>query len=120
MSTALSPSRVSIIWLVSNLLAAGAFLLVASRTWIEPELAHVPGASGGAGVVWFMTAVPVFVIATLLNLAVFAWCCIARLRRRAWPVTWPSWLVVLVWAAALVFDNSRHGALYLPTDRSEK
>jgi hypothetical protein len=110
MKSTSSPSRVSIVWLAANLLVAGAFLVVASHTWIEPELAEVPGASGGAGVVWFLTAVPVFAIATLLNLGALVWCCIARLRRGAWPATWLSWLVVLVWVVALLFDNSRHGA----------
>ncbi|WP_140637472.1 hypothetical protein [Methylibium rhizosphaerae] len=104
------PSQVSTVWLIGNALVAAAFLFAASHTWIEPELADVPGASGGAGAVWFMTAVPIFILATVVNFAVLTWCCVMRLKRGAWPATWSSWLVVFVWVAVLLLDNSRHGA----------
>jgi len=105
----ISPRQVSRILLFANLLFATAFLLVASRTWIEPELAHIPGASGGAGLVWFVTAVPVLAMATLLNLGVLLWCCVKRARSGAWPATRVAWLIVLVWVSVLAFDNWHHG-----------
>lgn len=110
MKAALSPpSRVGAILLVANTVLSLAFLLMASQTWIEPELANVPGASGGAGVVWFLVAVPIAVLAAILNAGVLAWSCTVRLRSGTWPAPWFSWFVVLVWVAALVFDNAHHG-----------
>jgi hypothetical protein len=97
---------------------AAIFLAVASISWIEPKLAKVPGASGGAGIVWGLSALPVFAVCTLLNLGALAWACMARRRQGAWPVSSLAWVSVFVWLAALALDNSRHGispALQLPT-----
>jgi len=110
MKTSLPLLRVSLIWIVTNIVVAGIFLLVASNTWVEPELADVPGASGGAGVVWFVTAVPVAAVATLLNFAALVWALVVRIKHGIWPANSAAWLGLLVWLAAIVFDNSRHGA----------
>lgn len=52
---------VNLIWIV-------VFLILASTSWIEPELANVPGANGGDTFVWFATTVPVLVLFLLSNL----------------------------------------------------
>ena len=43
------PLFLAIVWLAVNTFGAGAFLIVASTSWIEPELAHIPGAAGRRG-----------------------------------------------------------------------
>jgi hypothetical protein len=109
MNTSLSASRVGVLWLIANLMMASLFLLLASRTWIEPELAGVPGASGGAGVVWFVTALPVAGAAALVNLVAVVWALAFRIKHFAWPASSVAWFGLLVWLAAIVLDNSRHG-----------
>jgi len=97
-------------WLLANVVVAGAFLGVASFSWIEPELADYPGASGGAAVVWFMTAVPLLLVSGIGNLGVLAWGGVRRHRAGAWPFGVGAWLIPLIWLAVLLLDNSRHGA----------
>ena len=89
---------------------ASLFLYVASDTWIEPDLAEIPGASGDAGLVWFVSAGPFLAAATLLNLIVLAWCSVLYVRREAWPVSWLAWLMVPIWLVTLWFDNAHHGS----------
>jgi hypothetical protein len=105
-----SPIRLTAAWVACNALAAVLFLAVASISWTEPELADIPGASGGAPLVWFMTAVPVFLLSVVLNLCAGLWVILRRKRMGVWPVTAYSWLLVAIWLAALFYDGSRHGA----------
>lgn len=105
-----SPYRVSVSWLLANLIVATAYLGAASMSWVEPQLADFPGASGGSAFIWFLSAVPIFVIATLSNLGVLMWSFVVRLSRGTWPVMWVSWFIVLIWIATLLLDYSRHGA----------
>ena len=97
-------------WLLANVAAAGAFLGVASFSWIEPELADYPGASGGAALVWFMTAVPVLLVSGIGNFGVLAWSALHRRRVGKWPFGGGGWLIPVLWLAVLLLDNSRHGA----------
>ena len=76
--------------LSANVLGAAFFVLIASKTWIEPELASTPGASGGAGLVWTMTAVPILLLFVLLDVGVFGWTCIRRIRNGHWVPTLPA------------------------------
>jgi hypothetical protein len=108
-STPRNPGKATIAWVAANVVGAALFLAVASISWIEPELAEVPGASGGAGIVWGLSALPVFAVCTLLNLVALAWACMARRGQGAWPVSSLAWVSVFVWLAALALDNSRHG-----------
>ena len=55
-------------WLAVNALGILVFLARASRFWIEPELAEMPGASGGAAFGWIAMAAPIFAIFFLANL----------------------------------------------------
>jgi hypothetical protein len=103
-------TQVTLAWVVVNTLVAAVFLAIASFSWIEPELEHIPGASGGQGLVWFVTAVPVFALAVFMNVAAMAWAFALRWRRGVWPATSFVWVNVALWFAVLLMDNSRHGA----------
>ena len=107
--TLLRRNRVAGVWLVANLLLATAFLGVASLSWIEPELAHVPGASGGAALFWVVTAVPIFFVSALGNFAVAVWATLFRRREGWWPMSRTAWLALPLWGLVLLLDNSRHG-----------
>lgn len=51
-----------------NVLGCIAFVWVASFYWIEPNLADVPGASGGAFFLWGEGAVPILLGFVVLDL----------------------------------------------------
>ena len=85
------------------------YVHVASKYWIEPSLADVPGASGGAFVGWFATAVPIVAWCAVLNWLWVAFECFLPMQKS------PRWLgvtilvVPLLWAVALYVDFSHHG-----------
>lgn len=103
------PRSVASIWLFANVAGAFLFLYVASMFWIEPELADIPGASGGAGIAWFFFVAPIILVAVILNLGALIWAYVVRHKEGNWPMANFSWFIVLVWLAVLWLDNSRHG-----------
>ena len=113
MNSALTNNRSNVrtVWyLAVNTVGAFVFLLIASRSWIEPELADVRGASGGQGLVWFLTVAPVLLLFLLLNASTLVWAGVSRSRQRHWPLSKLSWLSIAIWLCALLVDNAHHGA----------
>ena len=102
------PLFLAIVWLAVNAFGAGAFLIVASTSWIEPELAHIPGAGGGAAFVWFFTAVPIFLLVVLLNIGILMWALIIRRKQGWWPISKFLWVSLLIWLIVLVVDKMHH------------
>jgi hypothetical protein len=97
------------LWVVANLLGLTLFVRFAARTWIEPELANEPGASGGEFMVWGLSALPILL---LFILAHFAFGFVARGQRQR-SGSWRGEIFVgytlLCWIAAFLFDNAHHG-----------
>ena len=94
----------------ANVVAAAIYLIAASVGWVEPEVADVPGAAGGGAVVWFLFAVPVFLLSFLGNLSCLVLTTIHRYRKGQWRFFWWSWFAVLaLWCMAVAFDFTRHG-----------
>jgi hypothetical protein len=96
-------------WLVGNILGILAFLVTASQFWIEPELAGVPGASGGSAFGWIIMAVPIFAVFLATNLIwlfVSLW---RGIRTGKWSSISIAMLVIAAWCAAYRFDNAHHG-----------
>lgn len=91
------------LWLALNAGGIALFFALAVKTWIEPELANVPGASGGAALVWSLSALPVFLLFIVANLVAGfrAW----RGRQGAIFVS----LMLVAWIAAFYFDGIHHG-----------
>lgn len=60
-------------WLILvNAMGATMYLVVASRLWwIEPEVADIPGASGGAAFIWFPVSVCFCVAFLAVNIGAF-------------------------------------------------
>ena len=97
------------VWLTANVTSVPVFLALASRSWIEPELKDVPGASGGAFIFWGLTALPLFAAFMLANL-IWAGLGVAEgLRRRRWIGATLAFMAIVVWVAAFVFDGLHHG-----------
>jgi hypothetical protein len=97
------------LFVVVNTIGSVLYLFAASSGWVEPEVADIPGAAGGGALVWFLVAVPVFLVFFLGNIGVFVWSCVHRYRRGAWFLSRWGLLVPLIWLLAVVLDFSRHG-----------
>ena len=95
----------SVWWVLANMLGIGVFLAFASKSWIEPALADVPGASVGNFMVWGTSALPILVSFFFVHLIV-GLIALKRMQR--------DWALALMlttgcWIAAAVFDNAHHG-----------
>ena len=95
-------------WLVVNVVGIGIFLVVASHSWIEPELADIPGAGGGAPLVWALTALPIFAVFVLFNIGAVLWSFLAK--RGLGPLRRAAIASVPLWLVAFVVDGLHHGA----------
>jgi len=85
------------------------YLAFASSCWIEPRLADIPGASGGAPIVWGLTAFPILILFCILDALWILFACGVFLRKKRW-ILHPSFLLVpACWAVAVCIDFSRHG-----------
>ena len=93
-------------WLLLNAVGVGMFLLVASGSWVEPELAHISGASGGSVFIWALGALPIFAGFVLLNSGVLV---ASVLRREGQSVSRRSLIALLMWAIAFVIEGMQHG-----------
>jgi len=92
-----------------NLIAIVAFMLVASNEWIEPELADVPGASGGAGIVWVLVVFPIFLGCGLLDLMWVILVCFVCKWKEMWRLGLAFLPILAVWLGALYVDGLHHG-----------
>jgi hypothetical protein len=102
--------KFALVYPLINLSGAAVFLFVASFSWVEPELANIPGASGGSPIVWFLTAVPIFALFVALNFAALVWAASFRTRQGWWPLSHWYWVWLPIWLFAAVFDGVHHGA----------
>ena len=81
----------------------------ASRFWIEPELADLPGASGGAAFGWIVMAAPIAVFFLLANLGWLTRSLLRPARSGEWITISLAILLVAAWIAAWLIDNAHHG-----------
>ena len=95
--------------MVINAIGIICYLWLASVCWMEPELANVPGASGGAPIVWGLTALPVLGLFCILDIFWFLFACGIFLTKKRWILAPSFWLVPLCWAVAVFIDFSQHG-----------
>lgn len=104
------PASTSTKWIVANCIAMCVFLGIASQSWIEPELADIPGANAGAALIWAISALPIFAAFVLANLAWLAASLARRQEGRRWRPAATATLLMAVWAGVFLFDNLHHGA----------
>ena len=86
-------------WLVANAFGAMAYLWLSSRTWIEPELRGEDVGRAGAAVVWFDTALPVFIGFVIAD---FVW--FLRGTRRGQSRR-PMMLAAILWVVVIGLDR---------------
>lgn len=103
------PSRTPRFFMI-NAVGICLYLFGASFGWVTPELADVPGAVGGGAIVWFLFAVPIFLIFLIGNGGVFLWSCWRRYKNGRWFMSIWGWLVPVFWALAVWLDFARHGS----------
>src|SRR4051812_27578442 len=102
-------TRTSIVLLVLNGIGVITYLVFASHCWIEPELADFPGASGGAPIVWGLTALPLLLVFLVLDSIWASFLGVAYFRRTTTAIHPALLLVPITWGIAIYIDFSRHG-----------
>jgi hypothetical protein len=91
-----------------NLIGSIIYLCIASNCWIEPELAYMSGANGGAAFVWIGTAFPILIIFGAMNAFWLYRECFKHFTKRklyAGPIIFP---VAAIWSIALCIDFTNH------------
>jgi hypothetical protein len=103
------PRPVFTCMMILNVIGIFAYLGYASDCWIEPELANVAGASGGAAIVWGISAYPILLLFFALN---SIWVFVASFRyfrKKIWTLHPVVLLVPIMWDVAIHVDFSHHG-----------
>ena len=98
----------AIMLVIGNVLGAILYVWAVSGTWIEPELAAIPGAIGGGAVIWFFIAAPIFLPALFINASLVIYALVIFFRKKAWILSRVYWLIPLAWLTALSIDFSHH------------
>jgi hypothetical protein len=97
------------ILIVLNAVVAGGYLVLAAKAWwIEPELVDIPGASGGAPMIWFLASLWTFGLLVLLNGSAAIFQCYVYLKRKEWKFGVAALLIPVLWSATLMIDFSHH------------
>ena len=97
------------LWLALNVGGIALFFDLAVRTWIEPELANVPGASGGDAIVWATTALPLFVLFVTGNLVLSFKALRELVSDKRLRGTIIVALTLVAWIGAFYLDGIHHG-----------
>lgn len=93
-----------------NVAGAIAYLMVGSQLWwIEPELADIPGASGGSAVIWFVVSVYFVVGFGIVNLVALLRHVFVRYKKRGQKMSIFALLVPAIWILAIWIDYRHHG-----------
>lgn len=100
----ISEFRSARFWVAANVVGAAAFLWLASKTWIEPELRHEEVARGGDAVLWAVTALPVLIAFLVLDLVWLTLPVVRLAKTQAWPSASPLAATALLWLGAIFVD----------------
>ncbi len=91
-------------WVAANIVGATAFLWLASKTWIEPQLRGEDVARGGDAVVWACTALPVLIAFLVLD-GVWLTLVVVRLAKtQAWRSASPLAASAILWLGVICVD----------------
>ena len=94
--------------LLNAAVAAWYLWLGHSWWWIQPELQSIPGASGGAPVIWFIATAYIFGAMVLVDGAILGWH-LHRVKRRKSKLLGAAalWAIPL-WLVTVVIDFAHH------------
>ena len=97
------------ILVLSNAAIAVAYVAVASKAWwIDPALADIPGARGGAPFVWFWASGYALGIVALLNLGFLTMHLYAYFKKRERRLGVAALMIPLIWGATVYVDFLHH------------
>jgi hypothetical protein len=94
-------------WTLLNIVAAAAFVWLASWTWLEPNLRGEDVARGGDALIWMFSAAPVLGFSLLANAI---WLVFVSRERRRNGGPWPGATVTVIaatWISVLFVDHFR-------------
>jgi hypothetical protein len=94
--------------IVLNVVGALAYLAMASKTWLEPELAGTEVARGGDAAVWFTTALPILAVFVVINCSVVLSQLFTYLKRKEWKLGPAAWSIPAFWAISVCIDFLHH------------
>ena len=99
-------------WLILvNAVGAAVYLIVASRLWwIEPAVADIPGASGGAAFIWFPVSIYFFVTFLAVNCAALLRHFFVLFKKRGQKLSLYALSAPAIWMLAVWVDFQHHGA----------
>jgi hypothetical protein len=94
-------------WTLLNVVAAAAFVWLASWTWLEPNLRGEEVARGGDALVWMTGAAPILGLSLGGNAV---WLALVRQERRRGGFGWPVGTIITIaaiWISVLFVDHFR-------------
>jgi len=97
-----------------NLVGVIVYLEFATQGWVEPEVADIPGASGGGAIMWGLTAMPTLLAFIAIDVLWLIFEIVVYLTRKTWRLGLvfliiPALVVPAMWAIAVHIDYSHHG-----------
>lgn len=96
-------------WLAANAIGLIAFLHLASKTWIEPELRGLNAAARGGGTfVWTLSAMPVLLVFLFVDIAWLAKAVVRGIESRDWRPIMVVVVTAAIWAGAVALDQFNH------------
>lgn len=106
----MSAIRPSWPWLLANVAGIALFLALAMRTWVDPELRDVPGASGPQFAHWATTALPIFLLFIAVHIVLGLSAAKEVVARHGGRGIMVLAVTLCCWVVAFVFDNAHHGS----------
>lgn len=95
-------------WLTANAFGVFAFLYLASKTWIEPELRGQGVATSGVAFVWALSALPVLLVLFLVDVVWLSKAVALGFRSQDWRATMVAMATGAIWVGAVVLDQINH------------
>lgn len=92
-------------WIAANLAGLAVFLVLASRTWIEPQLRHEAVARSGDLLFGALVVLPVLVAFFVIDIIWLTRVILHGVRSRAWGAMPAVVTVALLWAVAFELNR---------------
>jgi len=103
-------SRLSLsaVLVLLNVAGAIAYLYIASRVWLKPELRESNTFPVGEATFWFMYALPVFVAFALSDLTILCLSLHRFLKKKEWNLKFYAVAIPAIWVLTLHFEFAHH------------
>lgn len=98
--------RKSVLWIVLNAIGIVMYLYAASNTWAPHGEEALLGGPGDP-IIWSLSAFPILLVASILNLAWMVLILLRSRQSRNWHALAVWVAVVMLWAGVFAYDHSR-------------